>query len=426
MNNVHTLSQILIETLKEFHISKQQLTVDSLSKALIDKEELSAILYNHDSGTPLNANPIPTNCSNQDNALSEKCYLHVTQVRSRFLEILATCSALLNNDEDTKKYYTIRQSITDSSSLDILMSHGTDILNLLNTLIEDTVHKINYTDDFLAELSKDLTQMEKQILSYHTYNKEMHSINNEFSDGLLLHTKEMNQIFSTNKGMGEVRRFILSKLSIIAESIERKRHEDGLKLQAAEEKINELQNCLRTNCDEILQVRDRANALEKEVLLDQLMGISNRRAYELQIRESFRRYHRNQESFSLIFMDVDDFKTVNDTHGHQAGDRCLREIAKATSFCLRKTDFLARYGGDEIIAILPGAVAADARKIAEKIRKCIENTVFWHNQEHFSVTISVGVAAVTASDEGPDALFSRVDGAIYEAKNCGRNRIRVL
>ena len=77
-----------------------------------------------------------------------------------------------------------------------------------------------------------------------------------------------------------------------------------------------------------------------------LMGISNRRAYDLQIRENLRRYQRNQESFALILIDVDNFKAVNDTYGHQAGDRCLREIAKAISFCLRNTDFLARYGGD--------------------------------------------------------------------------------
>lgn len=426
MNKLHIISQILIETLKDFHISKQQLTVDSLSKALFAKEELSAILGDHDSNNSLIPNPVPRNYSDQNNSKSEKCYLHVTQVRSRFLEILDICSTLLDNDEDTKTFCRIKKLVVDSSSLDILISYGVEILHLLNDLIENTVNKINYTNDFLAELSKNLTHMEKQLVSCHTYNREMHSINNEFGDGLLLHTKEMNQIFGTNKGLGEVRRFILSKLSIIAESIEKKRHEDELKLQAAEKRINELQNCLRTSCDEILQVREHANELEKEVLLDQLMGISNRRAYELQIHESLRRYHRHKESFGLIFMDVDNFKTVNDTHGHQAGDRCLREIAKAISFCLRKTDFLARYGGDEIIAILPGAVAGDAEKVAEKMRKCIENTVFWHNQEHFSVTISFGVAAVAPTDEEPGSLFSRVDSAIYEAKKCGRNQIRVL
>jgi diguanylate cyclase len=236
----------------------------------------------------------------------------------------------------------------------------------------------------------------------------------------------MNQVFDTSKSLKEIRTFILSRLSIITESIEKKRQEDESRLQAAEGKIDELQNSLRTYSDEILQVRERADALEKEVLLDSLMEISNRRAYELQIRESMRRYHLHKESFSLILMDVDNFKAVNDTYGHQAGDRCLQEIAKSIKFCLRKSDFLARYGGDEIIAILPGTVGGDARKVAEKIRKCIEKTVFWHNDVRFSITISAGVAAVEATDEEPGSVLSRVDCALYKAKECGRNRIRAL
>jgi len=427
MNNLHNLSVILIETLKDFHINKQPLNVESLSKALCVKNELSTILSTHNSSNSFNTEDlVPVEYLNQDNILSEKCASHLTQVRSRFVEFLDICSVLLDSDADTKRFNKIKQSMSDGDSVDVLMLHGIDLSHLLNALIEDAVNKINYTDDFLTELSKDITKIEQQLLSCHTYNKEMHSINSEFGDGLLLHANEINQIFGTNKDLGEIRRFILSKLSIIAESIEKKGHEDELKLHAAEERINELQNCLRKNCEEILQVREHAYALEKEVLLDQLMGISNRRAYEIQIRESLRRYHRHQKSFGLIFMDVDNFKTVNDTYGHQAGDRCLQEIAKAASFCLRKTDFLARYGGDEIIAILPGAVVSDAKKVAEKIRKCVENTVFWHNHVHFSITVSIGAVGVTETDEEPDSLFSRVDSAIYEAKKCGRNRIRVL
>jgi len=286
--------------LKDFHINKQPLTVASLSKALFAKEELSIILSNHDSNNSPNPNSIPVKFINEDYCVSERCYLHVIQVRSKFLEFLDICYILLDGDNDTQSFNRIQKLINDSDSLDILMSHGVDLLHLLSDLVERAEKKINYTNYFLTELSKDLTQIEKQLSSCHTYNKEMNSINNDFGDGLLLHTKEMNQIFGTNKGLGEVRHFILSKLSIIAESIEIKRHQDQLKLQAAEERINELQNCLKKNCDEILQVREHACALEKEVLLDQLMGISNRRAYELQIRESFRRYHRHQESFGLV------------------------------------------------------------------------------------------------------------------------------
>ena len=423
MNNLQVLAQIFIETLKDFHINKQPLSIDSLYKALVAKQELSAILDNTAVIKSSDNNADHANDSTSNNNLSDKCHLHVTQVRSRFLEILDICTPLLDNDDDTQRFNRMKKIIIDCDPLDILLSHGVDILDLMNMLIENAIRKLNYTNDFLSELINGLTRVEQQLLSYQTYNNEIHSNDSVFSDELLLHTKDMNNILGANNKISEVRSFIVSKLSIIAESIVKKRHEDELKLKAAEERMNELQNCLRTYGEEILQVRERANALEKEVLLDELMGISNRRGYELKIRESFRRYHRHQESFGLILMDVDDFKAVNDTYGHQAGDRCLREIAKAISFCLRKTDFLARYGGDEIIAILPGAVAGETRKIAEKIRMCIEKTVFWHKQEHFSVTISIGVASVRATDEEPGSLFSRVDSAIYEAKKCGRNRI---
>jgi diguanylate cyclase (GGDEF)-like protein len=432
MHNLHLLSEIFIDTLRDFNVKKQPLTVNSLCIALSAKQELTRILYNSDlimsvdsNTSPIKSNNLPI-YSSSTNSTTEKCHLHLAQTRSKFLDILNTCEILLDCSDDTQCFYKIRSNVTDSASLDILMVHGADIMSLLSRLIEEAARKINYTNDFLSELSKDLMQMEKHVLSCHTYNEEMHSLNNEFNDGLLSHTKEIKQIFGTNKGLEEVRRFILAKLSVIAESIGKKRHEDGLKLQAAEQRIDELQNSLRTYSDEIVQVRERANALEKEVLLDQLMRISNRRAYELQIRESLRRYRRNQESFGLILIDVDDFKIVNDTYGHQAGDKCLREIAKSIKFCLRKTDFLARHGGDEMIAILPGAAVADVRKVAEKIRGWIEKTVFWHNQVHFSVTISAGVTVVTASDKDPASLFSRVDSAMYEAKRCGRNRIRGL
>ena len=337
MNNFHILSQIFIETLKEFHINKQPLTRDSLCKALFAKQELSSILCEHDANSSLNLDSAPMDYSNLENSMSNRCCLHVTQVRNRLMEVLDICAILLDSDANTQSLNRIRKLISDSTSMDMIMSNVVDLLFLINALIDNTMSKINYTNEFLDELGKDLTQIENKLLSCHTYNNEMHSTNNDFGDGLLVHAKEMNQIFGANRGVEEIRRFILSKLSIIAESIEKKQ-EDDLKLQAAEERIYDLQNSVRTYSDEILQVRERANALEREILLDQLMGISNRRAYELQIRESFRRHNRYQESFALILMDVDNFKTVNDTYGHQVGDRCLRSLQKLSrSACVKLT-----------------------------------------------------------------------------------------
>ena len=133
-------------------------------------------------------------------------------------------------------------------------------------------------------------------------------------------------------------------MNTISKAIEIKRESEEARLQEPDANINELQNNLRIYKDEILQVKERSKSLEKEVLLDALTKINNRRAYDLQIRENLRRFHRNGEQFSLILIDIDHFKKVNDDYGHKAGDKCLQEIAKLIKSSLRQADFLARYG----------------------------------------------------------------------------------
>ena len=234
---------------------------------------------------------------------------------------------------------------------------------------------------FLSSLVKICTKWKS---SYHHIKPTIErptNISNEFHNDLLSHTDDMHRAFDSGKSLQDIRHLITSKLNTISKAIEIKRESDDARLQEADTKIAELQNNLRTYKQEILQVRERSESLEKEVLLDALTQINNRRAYDLQIRENLRRYHRNGEQFSLILMDIDHFKKVNDDYGHKAGDKCLKEIAKLIKSSLRQSDFLARYGGEELIAILHGSDAGSARNVAEKIRRRIEKTRFYYQDE---------------------------------------------
>jgi diguanylate cyclase (GGDEF)-like protein len=163
--------------------------------------------------------------------------------------------------------------------------------------------------------------------------------------------------------------------------------------------------------------------LEQELLLDPLTGIYNRRAYDKHIKEELQRYHRYDHQFSLLLFDVDHFKHINDTYGHAIGDLCLKEIINRIRTILRESDFLARVGGEEFVVILPATGEAQAVDVAEKVRKAVEKTEFIHDQDTLPITISVGVTAVQSTDHAPNTLFSRVDKAMYEAKNSGRNRV---
>jgi diguanylate cyclase (GGDEF)-like protein len=268
--------------------------------------------------------------------------------------------------------------------------------------------------------------MSEQLSSYQDHNRQTYLINGKFDNDLLTHTNDMHLAFDSGKDLNDIRSVITSKLDVISRALEVKRQEDELRQREADLKISGLQSDLRTYELEILQVKERSESLEKEVLLDELTKINNRRAYELQIREDLRRFHRNGEQFSLILIDVDHFKRVNDDYGHKAGDQCLREMANLIKSSLRKADFLARYGGEELIAILHGSDAGNARNVAEKIRDCIEKTRFHYRDETIAITISLGVTEVLPSDTEPETPFIRVDKAMYKAKKGGRNKVCVI
>ncbi|MBI4432478.1 MAG: CHASE2 domain-containing protein [Candidatus Omnitrophica bacterium] len=134
---------------------------------------------------------------------------------------------------------------------------------------------------------------------------------------------------------------------------------------------------------------------------------------------------RREKKLSLLMADVDNFKKTNDTYGHLTGDVVLREVANTVKANCRALDVAARYGGEEFILMLPGADEEMAFKIAEKIRKSVEQKIFSHEKGDFSTTISIGVTEVRAQDGDEDSVIGRADQALYEAKHSGKNRVMI-
>src|SRR5262249_3512437 len=121
-------------------------------------------------------------------------------------------------------------------------------------------------------------------------------------------------------------------------------------------------------------------------------------------------------------LDIDYFKSINDSHGHQAGDLVMKEFAEVTQAMLRATDFFGRYGGDEFLVGLSQTTLADAKQVAERVRRTIERQLFPCLPAGQRVTLSIGVAEYHPH-ESADQLLARADAALYEAKRQGRNRV---
>lgn len=162
--------------------------------------------------------------------------------------------------------------------------------------------------------------------------------------------------------------------------------------------------------------------LKSTVRVDSLSQLPNRAAFDERLKEAMYRLERTHEAFSLLMLDIDFFKRLNDTNGHVAGDKVLKGIAKKIKECLRQDDFVARYGGEEFVAILPATPSEEALAVAERIRHSIENAIFVVDGKSLSVTISGGVALCSSSCEA-DKLIAIADRAMYESKRKGKNRI---
>jgi len=152
---------------------------------------------------------------------------------------------------------------------------------------------------------------------------------------------------------------------------------------------------------------------------DPLTGLANRSTFDDRLEAEFGRTRGTGQPLSLIIMDIDQFKTFNDQFGHSAGDAALRIVARTLRERSRSSDVVARFGGEEFTVILPNTDLQGALILAERFRSAIENSR-WDRRP---VTVSVGVAEATESVAGPADLVDRADGALYEAKRRGRNRV---
>jgi diguanylate cyclase (GGDEF)-like protein len=177
-----------------------------------------------------------------------------------------------------------------------------------------------------------------------------------------------------------------------------------------------------------LQELEEANReLEQKNTLDELTGLFNRRFYDQKILAEYRRSKRNLTPLSLLIIDIDHFKAVNDNYGHQMGDYCLVWLSNHLKKSLKRgSDMAFRYGGEEFCIILPDTDEKGAMVFAEALRKNIEHQACSHEDIEIALTISSGIFTYMQQDDvKPEQMFTRADKALYKAKHNGRNQTQV-
>ncbi len=186
-------------------------------------------------------------------------------------------------------------------------------------------------------------------------------------------------------------------------------------------KSEELKNALDAESRARKEIELLYQKVERLSRIDPLTGLNNRRSFNTDALRLFQLAIRHQKSLSCAMLDIDFFKHVNDTYGHNYGDKVLVTLAKVCKKQLRKTDLLARFGGEEFCFLFPETDIKSAAIITERLRNSISKLEFDSEKDRFSITVSIGVSNLLNSNDNMEDMLKRSDDSLYKAKENGRN-----
>jgi diguanylate cyclase len=275
-------------------------------------------------------------------------------------------------------------------------------------------------ENFLLQLTDRLGELDQEVQEslklHHDSYSEGQDLNRDVDEqmkGIEISVLEVQEL-------SVLKDVIQQRVDIIRQKMEEFRDSEEERLKTAEGKVKLLSDRLSRMEKESSTLRKRVEQERRLSLVDPLTGISNRLAYDERLEQEYARFKRYGAPLTLCVWDIDRFKQVNDTYGHQAGDKVLCIISKVLKQQVRQTDFVARYGGEEFILILPETNQEGACKMADTLRKSVEQCEFHFREEPVPVTVSCGISQFREGDT-PEEVFARADKALYQAKKGGRN-----
>lgn len=298
----------------------------------------------------------------------------------------------------------------------------TSLQSVVSILEQRQATQVDDVADFLKLLAEQLVLLQEEL-------RESREADDQHEQKDDAHSETMSQGFddikaglNTAKTLDELKSVVASQLDTLVVSFADFKHRREERAQIMQSRYDDLVSRLSAVETDANSAHCAIDRERKKALTDHLTGIPNRRAYEERVRAELYRWERYNTPFTVLVVDIDFFKKINDTLGHLIGDRALKLVAKVLGRLLRESDFIARYGGEEFVVLLAASEMDAALKTAEKLRYAIEKAPFKYNGELVDIRVSIGVTQVTTKDTSV-RIFERADKALYRAKQAGRNRV---
>ena len=336
---------------------------------------------------------------------------------------------------------------TDYHALKRQVTRLSDMLSNIERRYDQTQHLLSTRINELEETRGHLRQKASELEESETRFKQLADAAFEgviiIEDGIII---DSNQAAASMYGEESIDRLIgMEMLDLIDDDyksraidhmhrVSKKKYDarhvrcDGRKFPV---EIQEREIKLQDKTYQVLAIRDVTQQKQVEMQLqdlantDPLTGINNRRHFFQLADKELARTVRYQSDLSILMLDIDNFKSINDNFGHSIGDQVIKSAADTLTSLLRENDIVGRLGGEEFAALLPGTAIRPGHDAAERIRKTVSETAIPVAGKQIRFTVSIGVAQYKSEDDNIDSIINRADSALYEAKKSGRNQVKM-
>lgn len=346
---------------------------------------------------------------------------HYSSAQEAVAQIGTWLQALLLEIDVPEALVARHQAILQSLSEGMSMSNVLPLLGQVRQLVMDAYLAANQAfADYLTNVNAELSDIYSAVGGAVDHHAARQQTANAWQASMMAQVDDLAEGADTADNIDQLKSMVNSRIGNIRQALKDFQQQEG-EQQLLATQLHELARKIKAM--EVEAERNRSS-LEKhryKSLHDPLTELPNREAYNERIADEYRRFVRYQHPLSLAICDLDHFKNINDTFGHQAGDRVLKVISKTIAARLREVDFFGRYGGEEFIVIMPNTHAEEAFKTLEKIRAAISSTAFNYKNEPLKITLSMGVTEFAVGDSIDDVV-TRADKALYQAKAAGRNQ----
>jgi diguanylate cyclase len=272
----------------------------------------------------------------------------------------------------------------------------------------------------LSEITKRLEEMAAYLTEANSANRSHFDDTQSLNDTVMSHVRELTDEVGGATELSLLQSAVSARLATVAKQVSDFRAREHSRLIEYNGRAEHMRARIANLEREALELHSKLDIEKHGARLDPLTGVANRKSFDERFAQEIGRRGRGGSPSGLLLWDIDNFKVINDSYGHRAGDRVLQSVAGCFMAALRSSDFVARIGGEEFAVLLTGLRLTEAVNVANQVRTAVEGLKFHFRGKPVQVTVSCGITELQEND-APEAAFDRVDAALYRAKHGGKN-----